>query len=1104
MSPRSCWIGALTRKPALLERPLFGFASYGRVRFHHRSVLEFLAARRLDALLTRGASIKAIKRLLFTETAQGKRVVRPSMRPVASWLASWRETIFADLVWLDPAVPLDHGDPQSLSIHQRTRALEAYVVRYGTGGWRGLQTPSIQVHRFAAAELSEVVARLWAGGIENGEVRELLLRLIAAGRLAGCADIAYVAAMAGNGVFHERMLAIRALLRLGDARLDTLSASVDGDAASWPPATARRAMVELFPAHMPVDRVKSIVQRVADDREGLGDYTYRLSNEIAQVALTPAYLDALRQALSDLVSDGLTWDEGHHPHVQTSRPDLVPALTSACWRQASQGVRTDSWARSSLLAVRVSQRDHGDEKPLQQLRRVLDDLPAAAREAGFLSEAALLERLRPMTDAYYRLFELTQEKGLVLNDVKDAAWIRRHLADPAEPLGHREMMLWAEMVFLHSGTADYPALLRDLTKVVADAPRLVAIIEERMKPRAEHPELRRLEARNAKLQKEEERRAAKAHASWVAFWQEVARDPEAVFHPDRAQNTAWNLWQAVERAGKESRAAGWNRQLIEQQFGKAVADRLRATMMAAWRKDRPMLVSERPEGEKNRFLIRWQFGLAGITAEAEDANWAKGLTEAEAELACRYAPVQFNGFPAWLESIAVAHPAAIDRVLGAELSHALREVNGGNDQATILQDVRYAPPILAAVFVSRIRAWLAEFNVDFPSEGNSRAEHQLQQAIDISIASGTDGDRQFVEAEATRRLAGSDLLRVAWLPALLHLDPVAGVEALEHLLEGVEVSKTGPGVQLFASLFDGDRGRGVDLGHTGFTPPLLLRLLRLAYQHIRHDDDEEHRGSYSPGMRDHAERARNAILSAVFAAPGPEGWAVKLAMASDPLFAHISDRTLALASEKAAEEADGTALTEGQFALLDKTGEAPPATRDGMFALLRDRLDDLDDLLLQDVSPREGWAGFTDERVMRRAIAWALREAAKGAYIVDQEAVTADEKETDIRLRSTVPGQQATLELKLADGRPGRDLFDTLRGQLLAKYMAAEDCRAGCLLVTIAKERQWDHPLTGKRIGFDELMNVLQDEAEAISRELGGTAKLMAKGLDLRPRLGRE
>jgi hypothetical protein len=38
-------------RATLLERPLFGFASYGRVRFHHRSVVEYLAAGRLETLV---------------------------------------------------------------------------------------------------------------------------------------------------------------------------------------------------------------------------------------------------------------------------------------------------------------------------------------------------------------------------------------------------------------------------------------------------------------------------------------------------------------------------------------------------------------------------------------------------------------------------------------------------------------------------------------------------------------------------------------------------------------------------------------------------------------------------------------------------------------------------------------------------------------------------------------------------------------------------------------------------------------------------------------------------------------------------------------------
>jgi hypothetical protein len=56
----------------------------------------------------------------------------------------------------------------------------------------------------------------------------------------------------------------------------------------------------------------------------------------------------------------------------------------------------------------------------------------------------------------------------------------------------------------------------------------------------------------------------------------------------------------------------------------------------------------------------------------------------------------------------------------------------------------------------------------------------------------------------------------------------------------------------------------------------------------------------------------------------------------------------------------------------------------------------------------------------------------------------------------------------------------------------------------IRTHREWEHPKTGKKIDFDQLMVVLNEEAERLSRELGGEAKLMAKGLNLLPRLKTE
>ena len=280
----------------------------------------------------------------------------------------------------------------------------------------------------------------------------------------------------------------------------------------------------------------------------------------------------------------------------------------------------------------------------------------------------------------------------------------------------------------------------------------------------------------------------------------------------------------------------------------------------------------------------------------------------------------------------------------------------------------------------------------------------------------------------------------------MRVDPALGVAALEQRLSRVEPAARSQAVTWFSVLF-GDRYDAINPRGAGFTPQLLLRLLRLAFLHVRLDDDAEHEGVYSPDVRDQAERARYQVLSSLLDATDEDGLAAKLEMADDPLFGRIKDRVLAVAEECWAEEIDALPFDESQIAALDRTGEAPASTNEAMFAIMDDRLADLDELLLRDTSPRDAWAGISDEKVLRREIARELRHAANGLYTVDQEAVTADEKETDIRLRSVASDHEAVIELKRADGRSARDLRNAIAEQLVAKYMAPETTGSGCLLV---------------------------------------------------------
>jgi len=140
---------------SLLRRPVFDPVTFGRVKFHHRSVQEFLAAKRLRDLYEAGMPVRAIKRLLFAEK-YGEHVVLPSMRPIAAWLSLWVPAVFEELVKREPESLLSHGDPESLDAVRRASVLRSIVQVHGAGGEKGIDFPLGEVQRFSSPDLEPV------------------------------------------------------------------------------------------------------------------------------------------------------------------------------------------------------------------------------------------------------------------------------------------------------------------------------------------------------------------------------------------------------------------------------------------------------------------------------------------------------------------------------------------------------------------------------------------------------------------------------------------------------------------------------------------------------------------------------------------------------------------------------------------------------------------------------------------------------------------------------------------------------------------------------------------------------------------------------------
>ena len=139
---------------------------------------------------------------------------------------------------------------------------------------------------------------------------------------------------------------------------------------------------------------------------------------------------------------------------------------------------------------------------------------------------------------------------------------------------------------------------------------------------------------------------------------------------------------------------------------------------------------------------------------------------------------------------------------------------------------------------------------------------------------------------------------------------------------------------------------------------------------------------------------------------------------------------------------------------------------------------------------------------MRRLIARELNMDARGAYTVDQEAVTADEMETDIRLRSAGSDHAAVIELKIGDKeRSAAELRAAIGEQLVTKYLRAPNVGVGCLLITLGSNRTWRYPDHGASLDFAGLIEMLREEAARITQTTDGSLLLTVRGLDLRPRL---
>ena len=138
----------------------------------------------------------------------------PSMRATAAWLALWDAETAQEIVMRDPRLLMDAGDPSSLKLEVRIRALDG-ILQTAVDDEHFAIPDHDALRRFAQPDLAYYVRDRWAALKRFAGARTLLMLLIHLGKLDACADIAVAAVQDGYADRYTPIFAGRALLSTG-------------------------------------------------------------------------------------------------------------------------------------------------------------------------------------------------------------------------------------------------------------------------------------------------------------------------------------------------------------------------------------------------------------------------------------------------------------------------------------------------------------------------------------------------------------------------------------------------------------------------------------------------------------------------------------------------------------------------------------------------------------------------------------------------------------------------------------------------------------------------------------------------------------------------
>lgn len=1087
----------------LLQRPLFSQDIYGAVRFHHRSVKEYLAAQWFLKLLSQEVSRRKVEELFFREQ-YGLEVVVPSLRPLLPWLAMVDNRILARVRRVAPEIVFEGGDPVQLPADVRSSMLEQICDQLASGASRRSMADFAAIQRFAAPDLTSILRRLIQKYQANDDIVFFLMRMVWQGRLKGAVPEAMEVACLPTAGYASRIAAFRAIADLGTP-LDMVSIrkgfSGEGDALD------RKCMADLVshvqrPDEQTLHWLLDCIPKLAEynEYEGTG-----LSEEIASF---------FERAPLRLVDRGL-----EILHELLTSPPVIERL----YCEISE--RYQWLRRAAGVAV----------------RRLIDAQDASAMMPSSLAVLHVLQ-----VDGRYNVRAFDVKKlglGEAVQQWPELKWalfwhiVEQERKSKAEK-GERVVDAWVALVtatFVSFDGTDFDAAVRaisertiaddklvalslafrlyvltdrqrsrnaQLKKAVGDDDTLKTRLAELMKPK-KSDELKRMERENARWSRRAAVQSARAENARLEAPGKLEAQLDTLRNPgfddpSAVSQSQYYLYDRMRELEENKRGSGWtnyNWRALEREFGAQTPRAFRDGMVRFWRKHAPKLVSE--GAALNSTPLADIFGLAGLTIEAAEPPGLFGdLTPANAAVAFRYAMRELNGFPLWFPALSDAHLDVVKAMALVEVTFELQDDQENAHSQYIIYDL------------SRFGDWLWD-GIALDIFGLLRTHppksaERLLHLLDIVQASKLPDATIATLAAEKMTSAGDPKHSPLWLAMWTGVDPGPAIDALEaHLATlGDAKARTEFTMRYVTHLLGGD-GMSSRV-RAGFrSPAVLRRLYVLVHEHVRSREDIEriNGGAYSPGLRDNAQDARERLVGILRDIPGRDAYLALKGISEFHPDPGMRPWFALQARSKAETDSERPAWNAEQVSQFGKEFERTPANHRELFDLAVLRLLDLKHELEDgDASTASVLINAGLETLVRNWIGVWCSKSSQGRYIIPQEEELPDAKRPDLRWHGFAFKGPVPTELKIADNWTGPQLFERLEAQLAGDYLRDDASTRGIyLLIYRGMQKHWQLP-SGEMANFVELVSALQEHWASVATAHPRVEEIKVIGIDLTKR----